>query len=183
MLRRVLVQPVKLVNKSGFVNYKFTIPLMLRKINNQQQIASFSNSLIYNSSSSTSNDGVHPDFQTKLSTNQEQIREQKLKEIDEIVKNNKIVLFMKGTPDRPECGFSNAVVTVLKKMYDVEFASYNMNKDVAMKEALKEYTDWPTIPQLYVNGEFIGGCDIVLNLHRENQLEDILYGEKKEEDK
>ncbi|EFC50535.1 predicted protein [Naegleria gruberi] len=96
-------------------------------------------------------------------------------EIQKIIESNNIVLFMKGTPQRPECGFSGAVVQVLK-LYDVEYHSENMNKDTMMKEALKEYSDWPTIPQLYVNGKFIGGSDIVLNYHKNHEFQDVLDG-------
>jgi len=125
-------------------------------------------------------EGFHDDFKTIRKPPQQNLKdmfEQKKQEIDKIVHSNKVVLFMKGTPERPECGFSRAVVEALK-LYDIQYASYNMNKDTLMKEALKEYSDWPTIPQLFVDAELIGGCDIVLNHHREGDLQDVLDGKK-----
>ena len=122
--------------------------------------------------------GFHDDFKTVRKppqVNINELMEKKKEEIQKIIESNNIVLFMKGTPQRPECGFSGAVVQVLK-LYDVEYHSENMNKDTMMKEALKEYSDWPTIPQLYVNGKFIGGSDIVLNYHKNHEFQDVLDG-------
>ncbi|KAF0973821.1 hypothetical protein FDP41_007208 [Naegleria fowleri] len=124
--------------------------------------------------------GFHDDFKTVRKPPQQNMKElfdQKKQEVDKIVHSNKVVLFMKGTPERPECGFSGAVVKILS-LYNVDYVSYNMNKDVVMKEALKEYSDWPTIPQLFVDGELIGGSDIVLNHHREGTLQEVLEGKK-----
>ena len=83
------------------------------------------------------------------------------------------MLFMKGTPEMPMCGFSNSVVQVLKH-YGVEYKSTNVLSDPEIRVKLSEYSNWPTIPQLFVNGELIGGADITLELHEKGQLMDIL---------
>uniref|UniRef100_A0A8D8UHQ9 Glutaredoxin-related protein 5, mitochondrial n=1 Tax=Cacopsylla melanoneura TaxID=428564 RepID=A0A8D8UHQ9_9HEMI len=95
------------------------------------------------------------------------------KSIDEIVKKSKVVVFMKGVPDAPKCGFSNAVVQILR-MHDVPYDSHDVLKDEAIRNGIKEYTSWPTIPQVFINGEFIGGCDILLKLHQSGELVDEL---------
>ncbi|MES2215196.1 MAG: Grx4 family monothiol glutaredoxin [Pseudomonadota bacterium] len=96
-----------------------------------------------------------------------------LKEIDNIVKNNPVVLFMKGTSDFPQCGFSGAVVSIFKKM-GVSFKDINVLENMSLREAVKKYSDWPTIPQLYIRGEFIGGCDITRELYENGELEELL---------
>lgn len=93
--------------------------------------------------------------------------------IDETVKNNKVVLFMKGTADFPQCGFSAAVVNILQKM-GTKFHDVNVMENMEIRQGIKDYSDWPTIPQLYINGEFIGGCDIVKELHATGELEKLL---------
>ncbi|CAD5123926.1 DgyrCDS12234 [Dimorphilus gyrociliatus] len=90
--------------------------------------------------------------------------------IDSMVKDKKLVVFMKGTPENPRCGFSNAVVRILE-MHGVEkYDSYNVLEDEELRQGIKEYSDWPTIPQVYVNGDFLGGCDIMLDLHKNGDL-------------
>ena len=98
----------------------------------------------------------------------------KLKEkiIGEINDNN-IILFMKGTKEMPMCGFSATVVKVLS-MYNIEYKDINILEDPNIRVKLSEHSNWPTIPQLFVNGELIGGCDIVVELHNSNELEKIL---------
>lgn len=98
-----------------------------------------------------------------------QIREH----IDEVVKNNSVVLFMKGNRAFPQCGFSARVVDILEKYVD-EFETVNVLEDSALRSELKEYTDWPTFPQLYVNGQFVGGSDIVAELDQQGQLKELL---------
>ena len=93
---------------------------------------------------------------------------------DEVVKKDKVVVFMKGVPEQPMCGFSNAVVQILR-MHGVEgYGSYNVLEDEDLREGVKEYSKWPTIPQVYVGGEFLGGCDIMLQLHQNGELIDEL---------
>lgn len=99
--------------------------------------------------------------------------EQKFTEIKEILKENRVVLFMKGNKKFPMCGFSSAVVNILGK-HGVDFYDINILEDQEMREAIKKYTDWPTIPQLYIDNEFIGGCDIIREMEQEGELEGLL---------
>jgi len=93
---------------------------------------------------------------------------------DKLVKNNKVVLFMKGVPEEPKCGFSNAVVQIFR-MHGVDgYDAHDVLKDEAIRNGVKEYSNWPTIPQIYINGEFIGGCDIVIQMHQNGELIDTL---------
>ncbi len=97
------------------------------------------------------------------------------------IKTNSIMLYMKGTPEMPMCGFSNSVVQVLNH-YGVEYKSTNVLTDPEIRVKLSEYSNWPTIPQLFVNSELIGGADITIELHEKGELLDILdnAGEKTE---
>ena len=95
------------------------------------------------------------------------------KQIINDIKTNSIMLYMKGTPEMPQCGFSNAVVQVLNH-YGVEYNSTNVLADPEIRVKLSEYSNWPTIPQLFVKGELIGGADITMELHNNGQLLDIL---------
>ena len=90
-----------------------------------------------------------------------------------LVANNRVVLFMKGNKSFPQCGFSAAVVEVLKR-HAVPFETVNVLQDQAVREGIKKFSNWPTIPQLYVNGEFIGGCDIVREMDASGELADKL---------
>ena len=93
--------------------------------------------------------------------------------IDEKVKNNKIMIYMKGTPDFPQCGFSARAVQALKAC-GVEFAFVNIFEDQDVYKALPKFANWPTFPQLYVKGELVGGCDITLDLFQSGQLQKML---------
>jgi monothiol glutaredoxin len=95
--------------------------------------------------------------------------------IKQDVEGNDVFLYMKGTPDSPQCGFSAQVVQVLKS-YGVHYGTRNVLEDWDIREGIKKYASWPTIPQLYVKGKFIGGCDIVAEMHRKGQLADIFKG-------
>ena len=88
------------------------------------------------------------------------------------IENNEICLFMKGTPDAPQCGFSMAVSNMLK-ILDVKFKGVNVLENQNLRQGIKEFSDWPTIPQLYVNGEFIGGCDIVKEMYENGELQEL----------
>jgi len=94
------------------------------------------------------------------------------KNLDEIIKNNEVVLFMKGTPEMPQCGFSMAVSNVLKHL-GVNFIGINVLEDEEIRNGIKEYSNWPTIPQLYVKEEFIGGCDIVREMFEKKELQKL----------
>ena len=89
------------------------------------------------------------------------------------IENNEICLFMKGTPDAPQCGFSMAVANILKIM-EVKFKGINILENQSLREGIKVFSDWPTIPQLYINQEFIGGCDIVKEIYENGELKKIL---------
>jgi monothiol glutaredoxin len=93
--------------------------------------------------------------------------------IDKTVKANDVVLFMKGTPTFPQCGFSSTVVQVLDYL-GVEYVSTNVLENAAIRDGIKSYSNWPTIPQLYVKGEFVGGCDIVKEMFETGELRDYL---------
>ena len=93
--------------------------------------------------------------------------------IQSTVDANDIVLFMKGTPMFPQCGFSAAVVQVLSHM-SVPFQGVNVLEDMEVRQGIKEFSAWPTIPQLYVKGEFVGGCDIIREMYESGELEDQL---------
>ena len=93
--------------------------------------------------------------------------------IEKNIQNNAVFLFMKGTPASPMCGFSAQVIGILKS-YGVKFGSFDVLSDESIRQGIKEYADWPTIPQLYINGEFIGGCDIMTEMHQNGELASLL---------
>ncbi|WP_308909607.1 Grx4 family monothiol glutaredoxin [Pseudokordiimonas caeni] len=93
--------------------------------------------------------------------------------IRDYVTKDDVVLFMKGTPVFPQCGFSSVVSQVLNHL-DVKYQSYNVLEDMELREGIKAYSDWPTIPQLYVKGEFVGGCDIVKEMFQTGELQSLL---------
>jgi len=89
------------------------------------------------------------------------------------IDNNDVCLFMKGTPDAPQCGFSMAVTNMLK-LLEVNFQSVNVLEDQKIREGIKVFSDWPTIPQLYIKKDFVGGCDIVKEMYESGELKKIL---------
>lgn len=93
--------------------------------------------------------------------------------IKSVVESNDVVLFMKGTKETPQCGFSNAIVNILSFM-NLDFKDVNVLDDNDLREGVKIFTDWPTIPQLYVKGEFIGGCDIIQDMYKRGELSEVL---------
>lgn len=93
--------------------------------------------------------------------------------IDERVKKNKVMLYMKGTPDSPQCGFSAHVVEILKS-YGYPFETEDVLSDQAVREEIKRYSNWPTVPQIFIDGKFVGGCDILHELHERGELEPLL---------
>lgn len=97
-------------------------------------------------------------------------------EIARTIADNPVVLFMKGTAQQPQCGFSNQVVQILDHL-GVEFRDVNVLADPAVRQGIKDFSDWPTIPQLYVNGEFVGGCDIVREMFQSGELK-TLFADK-----
>jgi len=104
--------------------------------------------------------------------------EQKIKDqIENEISNNEVCLFMKGTPDAPQCGFSMAVSNMLK-ILEVNFKGVNVLENEHVRQGIKEFSEWPTIPQLYIKKEFVGGCDIVKEMYESGELKKIL--EKKQ---
>jgi monothiol glutaredoxin len=101
-----------------------------------------------------------------------------LQQIKHDIESNPICVFMKGTPESPQCGFSAQVVQILNS-YGVKYHAVNVLADWDIREGIKQYTNWPTVPQIYVNGKFIGGCDITSEMHRKGQLAEVLHATAK----
>ena len=97
--------------------------------------------------------------------------------IKDLIKENDVCLFMKGTPDSPQCGLSMAVSNVLKHL-NVKFKGVNILEDNELRQGIKDFSDWPTIPQLYVKNEFIGGCDIVKEMFEKGELKELFVSKK-----
>ena len=93
------------------------------------------------------------------------------------IENNEVCLFMKGTPDAPQCGFSMATSNILK-ILEVNFKGINVLEDEKLRQGIKDYSDWPTIPQLYINEDFIGGCDIIKEMFEKGELKKLLEQKK-----
>ena len=105
------------------------------------------------------------------------MKEETKKKITDLIEKNSICLFMKGTPDVPQCGFSMAVSNVLKHL-KVDFTGVNVLEDPEIRDGIKAHSDWHTIPQLYIKGEFIGGCDIVKEMFENGELKNKLIENK-----
>jgi monothiol glutaredoxin len=101
-----------------------------------------------------------------MSTIQETIADQ--------VKKNRVVLYMKGTPQFPQCGFSATAAEILKRCGVTEYASFNVLQDPDLRQGIKDFSKWPTVPQLYVNGEFVGGSDIMREMYQSGELQQLL---------
>lgn len=93
--------------------------------------------------------------------------------IESQIKDNKVILYMKGNREMPQCGFSSRVVQILDS-YDIMYETVDVLEDHEIRQGIKDYSNWPTIPQLYVNGEFIGGCDICIELSQSGELKSIV---------
>jgi monothiol glutaredoxin len=94
--------------------------------------------------------------------------------IREQVTHNRVVLYMKGTPQFPQCGFSATAAEILKRCGVDEYLAINVLEDAELRQGIKDYANWPTIPQLYVNGEFVGGCDIMREMYSSGELQPLL---------
>lgn len=90
------------------------------------------------------------------------------------IEKDRVVLYMKGTPSMPQCGFSQQSTRALEAV-GAQYASYNVLEDPLLREGIKQFSNWPTIPQLYINGEFIGGCDILMSLYESGELEKMVH--------
>ncbi len=97
-----------------------------------------------------------------------------IEKIDNLVKNNKVVLFMKGSAKFPLCGFSGRAVKILSLCGVTDFVTFNVLEDEGVRQQIKEYSNWPTIPQLYINGEFVGGSDIMAEMYESGELQQLL---------
>lgn len=130
---------------------------------------------------SATDDGSHSDFapQSKVNVNGQN---EVLEFLDKAVKEHDVLLFMKGSPDAPQCGFSARVAGILKAL-EVDFSSADVLSNLDIREGIKLYSDWPTIPQLYVNGEFVGGCDIVSEMYENGELQELLKPIKEKQKK
>ncbi|KAI9110339.1 hypothetical protein K1719_018781 [Acacia pycnantha] len=114
---------------------------------------------------------THDDFKP---TNKLENSSTSLKDVvEQDVKDNPIMIYMKGVPEFPQCGFSSLAVKVLQQ-YDVPFSARNILEDAELKSAVKGFSNWPTFPQIFIKGEFVGGSDIVLNMHQNGELKDLL---------
>ncbi|CAF3338195.1 unnamed protein product [Rotaria socialis] len=141
--------------------------LLFRRVIQQYSIRSFNNiSSRFTSSSSSSSSSTTT---TKNSSESSPIDSELKNKIDDFIKTNKVAIFIKGEPNAPSCGFSNAVLQILK-LHGCEFKSQNILEDVKLRETMKIYSNWPTFPQVYFNGEFVGGCDILLQMHQSGEL-------------
>ena len=100
-------------------------------------------------------------------------------QLKEVIESNEVILFMKGSPDFPQCGFSGKTAQMLAAC-DVRFASVDVLADQSVREGIKEFSNWPTVPQLYVRGEFIGGCDIMTEMYESGELQKVLKPEEQE---
>ena len=96
--------------------------------------------------------------------------------IDDLVKSNRVVLFMKGTAQFPMCGFSGRAMQILKSCGVSDLKTFNVLEDEDVRQGIKDYANWPTIPQLYIKGEFVGGCDIVKEMYQTGELQQLLEG-------
>lgn len=95
--------------------------------------------------------------------------------IADLVNNNQVFLFMKGTPDFPQCGFSMRAISIIRAL-EVPFETFDVLSDMEVRQGIKEYSNWPTIPQLYVNGTFVGGSDILMEMWEAGELEALVKG-------
>jgi monothiol glutaredoxin len=94
-------------------------------------------------------------------------------QIKQQVEGDRVVLYMKGTPSLPQCGFSNVAAEILRRI-GVEYKSYDVLQDPSLREGIKQFSNWPTVPQLYVDGEFVGGCDIMRSMYESGELEKLI---------
>ncbi|KAA8912501.1 putative glutaredoxin Grx5 [Sphaerosporella brunnea] len=131
------------------------------------------------SSSSSSSSPVASAFTPAVYQQLRRLSAETKKTIEAVLDTAPVVLFMKGTPERPQCGFSKASVKILglQGVDPAKFSAFNVLEDEEIRQGIKEYSNWPTIPQLYVNKEFIGGCDILVAMHQSGELAEMLEKE------
>ncbi|EGR27647.1 glutaredoxin-like protein, putative [Ichthyophthirius multifiliis] len=117
---------------------------------------------------------THPDFQPKIKIQEDASENQVTEMIDKQVKGNKVCIFMKGTPQMPMCGYSNFVIQILKFYKIKDYQAVDILKNEAVRKQVKLYSNWPTFPQLFIDGKLIGGSDIVSEMHKDGSLKDLL---------
>ncbi|CAO2834369.1 unnamed protein product [Amaranthus hypochondriacus] len=140
------------------------------RLSTQVSVSSYQNAMRF--STTLSNDPeTHEDFKPTSKLESSGLTTKDVVEQD--VKENPVMIYMKGVPEMPRCGFSSLAVRVLKE-YGVPFSSRNILEDMELKNAVKAYSHWPTFPQIFIKGEFIGGSDIILNMHQTGELEQKL---------
>mmetsp|Transcript_30697 Transcript_30697/g.27154 ORF Transcript_30697/g.27154 Transcript_30697/m.27154 type:complete len:159 (-) Transcript_30697:27-503(-) len=140
------------------------------------QIGKVGNYWMNNARRFSTNESTHDDFKANNKQTLEDYEATK-EYFDKTLKENSVVLFMKGNPSMPQCGFSNYVIQIFKFYGLKNFHSINVLDSAEVREGIKKYSNWPTIPQLYVKEEFVGGCDIVKEMHMDGSLEDLLQKE------
>ena len=122
-------------------------------------------------SSGDKGDDTHDDFKPQYKP-QDTIQDV-AKVIESDIKSHKIFVYMKGVPEMPQCGFSNMVCRILDT-YEIKYGSRNVLEDMEVRQGIKDFTQWPTIPQIFVDGEFVGGCDILMEMHKNGELTDMV---------
>ncbi|EPS64437.1 glutaredoxin [Genlisea aurea] len=132
-----------------------------------------SNRIFRFSTASSDDPDTHEDFKPTNKTESSGISLKDMVEQD--VKENPVMIYMKGVPDLPRCGFSALAVRVLKE-YNISLSARNILEEPELKNAVKSFSHWPTFPQIFINGEFVGGSDIILSMHQSGELKDILNG-------
>ncbi|XP_057533410.1 monothiol glutaredoxin-S15, mitochondrial [Amaranthus tricolor] len=151
------------------------------RLSTQVSVSSYQNGMRFSTTLSNDPD-THEDFKPTSKLENSGLTTKDVVEQD--VKENPVMIYMKGVPEMPRCGFSSLAVRVLKE-YGVPFSSRNILEDMELKNAVKAYSHWPTFPQIFIKGEFIGGSDIILNMHQtgelEQKLKDIVAGQQKAE--
>ncbi|RJE22037.1 Glutaredoxin [Aspergillus sclerotialis] len=122
------------------------------------------------------NHSRHPRFQFQSILQARLLSSETRAAIDKAVASAPVVLFMKGTPETPQCGFSRASIQILglQGVDPKKFVAFNVLEDAELRQGIKEYSDWPTIPQLYLSKEFVGGCDILMSMHQNGELAKML---------
>ncbi|GAB4819986.1 hypothetical protein N2152v2_007032 [Parachlorella kessleri] len=124
---------------------------------------------------STIDEDTHDDFKPQVKT---EAPSSLVDQIETDVKSHDVFIYMKGVPEAPMCGFSNMACRILDA-YDVDFGARNVLSDPELREGIKKYTHWPTIPQVFIKGEFVGGSDILYQMHQSGELKKLLEGVKK----
>lgn len=172
-LSRLVRAAASLRGPSGLVLQNNHLLMLSLASRSASRVRSVAPRAIVNSSRRMLSDGIHDDFKPKVKRSYANEAGDVHAQIAEDIKANKVVVYMKGVPDQPMCGFSNAVVQVMKAE-GVEFKGFNVLADPDLREGIKTFSSWPTIPQVYIDGEFIGGCDTTVEMYKSGELREML---------